>query len=233
MELGVASGISVVIPGEDRAFGVLAAYSTRRRAFTPEDTQFVQAVANIVANAIRRQREEEARARLAAVLESSEDAIVSHSLEGIVETWNRGAEHVYGYSAAEMIGHSISILAAGRSHHEETSILEIIRRGEAVQAFETSACGRTACISRSRSRSLLFATAPATSSRRQHSGRDISERKRVEEKLQQTQKLESLGILAGGIAHDFNNLLTGILGNASLITELLPPRSPARDWPKA
>ena len=62
-----------------------------------------------------------------------------------------------------------------------------------------------------------------------HSGRDISERKRVEEKLQQTQKLESLGILAGGIAHDFNNLLTGILGNASLILEVLPPRSPARD----
>src|SRR6185369_17413217 len=78
-KLGVASGISVVIPGEDRAFGVLAAYATRRRAFTAEDTQFVQAVANIVANAVRRQREEEARARLAAVLESSEDAIISHN----------------------------------------------------------------------------------------------------------------------------------------------------------
>ncbi len=56
-------------------------------------------------------------------------------------------------------------------------------------------------------------------------GRDISERKRFNERLQQIQKLESLGVLAGGIAHDFNNLLTGIMGNASLVLDELPPRS--------
>ena len=54
-------------------------------------------------------------------------------------------------------------------------------------------------------------------------GRDVSERKRFNERLQQIQKLESLGVLAGGIAHDFNNLLTGIMGNASLVLEDLPP----------
>jgi signal transduction histidine kinase/DNA-binding response OmpR family regulator len=51
--------------------------------------------------------------------------------------------------------------------------------------------------------------------------RDVTERKEAEEKLRQTQKLESLGVLAGGIAHDFNNLLTGVLGNASLLAEML------------
>ena len=63
--------------------------------------------------------------------------------------------------------------------------------------------------------------------RRQYEVRDyLEERRTSDEKLLQTQKLESLGILAGGVAHDFNNLLTGILGNASLALDVLPPGSP-------
>ena len=58
---------------------------------------------------------------------------------------------------------------------------------------------------------------------------DVTGRRRLEEKMRQSQKLESLGILAGGIAHDFNNLLVGILGNASVLMEETPPDSPARE----
>ncbi len=55
---------------------------------------------------------------------------------------------------------------------------------------------------------------------------DITERKRLEDRLHEAQKTESIGVLAGGVAHDFNNLLTTILGNASLLAEMLPARSP-------
>jgi two-component system, cell cycle sensor histidine kinase and response regulator CckA len=58
---------------------------------------------------------------------------------------------------------------------------------------------------------------------------DITERKRNEERLRQSQKLESIGLLAGGIAHDFNNLLVGVIGNASLVQEMLPPNHPASE----
>ncbi len=60
-------------------------------------------------------------------------------------------------------------------------------------------------------------------------GRDVTERRRFNDRLQQTQKLESLGVLAGGIAHDFNNLLTGIMGNASIVLDDLPSESPVRE----
>jgi len=60
--------------------------------------------------------------------------------------------------------------------------------------------------------------------------RDVTERKRLEEQLRQTQKLESIGVLAGGVAHDFNNLLTGVLGNATLALDTLSPMHPSRPY---
>jgi PAS domain S-box-containing protein len=76
-------------------------------------------------------------ALLAAIVESSDDAIASKTLDGIVTSWNRAAERLFGYTAAEMIGKPIAILAAPGRENEMPAILERIRRGEQVDHYET------------------------------------------------------------------------------------------------
>jgi PAS domain S-box-containing protein len=80
---------------------------------------------------------EELHERLAGVVESSEDAIVSKTLEGIITTWNAGAEQVFGYTAAEAVGRPVTILFPPELLHEEDSILSRIRRGERIEHYET------------------------------------------------------------------------------------------------
>jgi PAS domain S-box-containing protein len=74
---------------------------------------------------------------LASIVESSDDAIISNDLNGIVTSWNRGAERIFGYSAEEMIGKPISTIAASDRENEIPAILERIRRGERIDHYET------------------------------------------------------------------------------------------------
>lgn len=74
---------------------------------------------------------------LAAIIDSSDDAIISKSLEGVVTSWNRGAERIFGYTASEMIGRSISVLIPEDRAGEEPEILNRLQRGERVDHFET------------------------------------------------------------------------------------------------
>jgi len=77
-------------------------------------------------------------AQLAAIVESSDDAIISKDLKGIVTSWNRGAERIFGYSKEEMIGRPIAILASPGGQDEMSRILEKIARGELIDHFETT-----------------------------------------------------------------------------------------------
>jgi PAS domain S-box-containing protein len=79
----------------------------------------------------------EASALLAAIVDSSDDAIVSKTLEGIITSWNHGAEKIFGYSAAEAIGQHITFIIPPERHSEEDDVLAHIRRGEKVDHFET------------------------------------------------------------------------------------------------
>jgi PAS domain S-box-containing protein len=171
---------------------------------------------------------DQASSHLAAIVESSEDAIVSKNLDGIILTWNAGAERIYGYTAAEAIGRPMTMLLPPDRPTEEADILARLRRGERVSHFETTRVRKDGALI-----NVSLTISPVRGSDgcilgASHVARDITERKRFEQQLRQSQRLESLGVLAGGIAHDFNNLLTGILANVTLASELLPPGSPAQ-----
>ena len=77
------------------------------------------------------------RARLAAIVDSSDDAIVSKTLDGVITSWNRAAERMFGYSTAEAVGHHIKLIIPLERHAEEDDVLARIRRGEIVDHFET------------------------------------------------------------------------------------------------
>ena len=83
------------------------------------------------------QEAEAARERLAAIVDSSDDAIISKDLNGTINAWNRGAEKIFGYTAAEVLGKPMLILFPPDRRDEESEILERIRRGESVKHFET------------------------------------------------------------------------------------------------
>ncbi|MEJ1964951.1 MAG: PAS domain S-box protein [Gammaproteobacteria bacterium] len=84
-----------------------------------------------------RKQAEELRSRLAAVVESSDDAILSKNLDGIIITWNRGAERMFGYSPIEVIGRPVTVLIPPEHINEEPDILRRLRRGERIDHYET------------------------------------------------------------------------------------------------
>src|SRR5262245_19242132 len=97
----------------------------------------VTGMAKIVRVIRNRLRAEEARGRLAAIIDSSDDAIVSKTLEGIITSWNRSAERLFGYTAAEAIGQSILLIVPADRRSEEEAVLRRLRAGQSVDHFET------------------------------------------------------------------------------------------------
>ena len=93
---------------------------------------------NVFHDVTNLRRAEEAAARLAAIVQSSDDAIISKDLNGIITSWNEGARRIYGYTETEAVGHPITMLIPLDRQHEETDILARIKRGERVEPFETT-----------------------------------------------------------------------------------------------
>lgn len=97
----------------------------------------VEGAVNLLVDTSRHRQAEELTYRLAAIVESSDDAIISKNLNGIITSWNRGAERLFGYSANEMIGKHVTRLIPKGRENEEDAILASIGRGERVAHFDT------------------------------------------------------------------------------------------------
>lgn len=149
-------------------------------------------------------------AEVAAIVESSDDAILSKDLNGIITSWNVGAARIFGYTSQEMVGASILKLIPQELHSDEAIIIGKIRAGERVEHFETVRLTKDG-----RRLNVSLTVSPVKDEHGKVIGaskilRDISGRKRIEEALLQSEKIAAAGRMASTIAHEVNNPLEAV-----------------------
>jgi PAS domain S-box-containing protein len=135
-----------------------------------------------------RKRDDLAAQWLAAIVESSDDAIISKNVDGIIQTWNRGAERIFGYKAEEVVGKPVTILIPPDRLDEEPGFLARIRRGERIDHYET--------VRRRKDGTLLDVSLTVSPVKDRHGqvtgaskiARDITERKKVEAELRESER---------------------------------------------
>ena len=157
-----------------------------------------------------RDREREFRS-LAAIVESSDDAIVGKDLNGTVTSWNPCAERVFGYQAEEMIGNSIRKIIPPELYPDEDRIMLAVARGERTEHFETMRIRKDGV-----QIEVSLTLSPVFNERGEIQGvasisRDISQQRRVEKALNTSERLATVGRLAATIAHEINNPLEAVM----------------------
>jgi two-component system sensor kinase FixL len=155
--------------------------------------------------------------RLAAIVESSDDAIVGKTLGGIVTDWNRGAEAIFGYRADEIIGQSITMIVPSDRRSEHEAILDRIGHGERIDHFETQRCCKDGSVIE-----VSVTISPIYDAKGRLRGaskvaRDITESKQSQLRIQELQaelihvsRFTALGEMASTLAHELNQPLTAV-----------------------
>lgn len=158
-----------------------------------------------------RRRAEEVRSRLAAIVDSADDAIISKDLNGVITSWNNGARRIFGYEEEEIVGQSILRLIPEELQHEEGEILRKLRAGEKIEHYETTRVSKNG-----ERRDVSITISPIRNSKGEVIGaskiaRDVSDRKKVEQMAIEADKIATTGRMAAAIAHEINNPLASVL----------------------
>ena len=174
----------------------------------------------VVRDAGERERKLEVLANLpvGALVENSPLPIWAVDLEGKVTLWNRAAERVFGWTAAEVAGKFLPAVPK-QGLRACFDIIERVRAGEVIVGWEAARVTKDGA-----TRDTRVSLAPLRDPAGRVNGAiaivtDLTEKNAIERQLRETQKLESIGLLASGVAHDFNNLLTAVIGRASLVAD--------------
>ncbi len=219
---GIRSLAFIPLEIDQGVFGACLLCRPDAYVFPPEELGLAQAIANHLSLATERKRMERASRHLAAIVESSDDAIVSKDLNGIITSWNIGAERIFGYTAAEAIGQPITLIAAPDSLNEMPGLLEQLRSGIRIDHYETR---------RRRKDGRIINVSLTISPVRDSSGtvvgaskiaRDITDRKLAEQVLLETNDAlrranDSLAEFAYIAAHDLQEPLRTVVAFSEIV----------------
>jgi PAS domain S-box-containing protein len=175
-----------------------------------DDRGKIIGAAKIVRDITRQKKLEDAARRLAAIVESSDDAIASKDVNGIITSWNRSAERLFGYRAEEIIGRPVTVIIPPELHHDEHTILSKIRQGEKIDHFETIRVHKNG-----ERVEVSLTISPVKDEDGNVIGaakiiRNITENNRIERALRTTEKLAAAGRMAATVAHEINNPLEAV-----------------------
>ncbi len=194
-------GIEMIVERPDGSHAFFLPYPS----LLLNDKAEVAGAVNILVDISERKRFEGSQGHLSAIVESSEDAIISKDLDGIIQSWNKSAERLFGYTAEEAVGQSVLMLIPEDRQEEEPDILARIRRGEHVEHFETLRQRKDGSLV-----DISLTISPIRNARGEIVGaskiaRDISDRRRSEQALQrQTWRLATLNSIARLLSSDLD-----------------------------
>ena len=206
------------------------------QSLRPESGGATSLVTEVNNDITEERRHREARLYLASIVETSEDAIVGKTLDGLITTWNRAAEALFGYTAAENVGRPVTLLVPPDRQHEEAMILARLHRGEQLRHYETV---------RLRKDGSEFAVSLSISPIMNQAGqivgaskivRDVTRERQSLSRIQELQaelvhvsRLSTMGQMASAIAHELNQPLTAIGNYAGALNRVLTAGNAAAD----